>query len=169
MYLSLGSNIGSGPDNLKTALELLSKKFFCERVSSVYKTAPQDDVDQADFYNMCALFSTSISDPFSILEIVQGIEKKIGRRKDPARPKGPRLIDIDILLFGDFSVNEIRLSIPHPSMMNRNFVLIPLLEITEGYDDEIISRFDLEKRISDNISQKVERVENPYDISCMEC
>lgn len=168
LYVSLGSNIEPSPCYLKKALELLSKKFTFKRVSSVYKTAPQDDIDQSDFYNLCALFHTTIDDPFSILELIQTIEKEIGRQKDPARPKGPRTIDIDILLFGDFIINEIRLTIPHPSMMDRNFVLIPLLEITEGYDEELISRFDLEKRISDNISQKVERIENPFDINCLE-
>lgn len=158
VYLSLGSNIEPSLFYLQKALKLLAEHFSFSRVSSVYKTAPRDDGDQKDFYNLCALFFTSLEDPYSILGITQEIEKTIGRQKEKGRPKGPRAIDIDILLFGSCNMREKKLSIPHAAMLERNFVLIPLKEIALEYDEVLIKEFNLERHIRENSGQKVEKL-----------
>ena len=125
-YLGLGSNLGDRADNIHKALSLLKAKTQLKGVSSLYETAPLGFTDQPNFLNAVCCVSTEL-DPHELLDLIKGIELKIGRR--PTFPKGPRVIDIDLLLYGDLISNTANLTIPHPAMVERAFVLVPLAEI----------------------------------------
>jgi len=121
-YLSLGSNIGDREANLRTALDELHP----ERVSPIYETEPVDYRDQAWFLNVVAEVRTDLF-PRQFLAMTQRIERELGRVRTIA--KGPRTIDIDILLFGSTVVHAKDLEIPHPRMAERRFVLQPLADL----------------------------------------
>ncbi len=127
-YLSLGSNLGNREQNLvRASAELAGAGVTIVASSSIYETEPQDFADQPPFLNSVLAVESDLS-PFPLLRLTQRIESAIGRTPSEI-PKGPRLIDIDILLLGTFIVDDERLTIPHPRMLNRRFVLEPLLEI----------------------------------------
>jgi len=127
VYLSLGSNLGDRAANLKAAIAALpSANFLVRRVSSFYETEPVDYLDQPWFLN-CVVEGETDSQPIELLRALRAIESQLGSRK--AFAKGPRLLDIDILLFGDLSFDTPELQIPHPRMLDRKFVLVPLAEI----------------------------------------
>src|SRR5437763_6282385 len=124
-YLSLGSNLGDRQENLlRGVAELSNAGIELVRSSSIYETEPQDFADQPACLN-CVLEVRSDLPPFSLLRLTQGIEAEIGRGPSDV-PKGPRVIDIDILLLGDFVMHDERLTIPHPRMSKRRFVFEPL-------------------------------------------
>ncbi len=139
VYLSLGSNLGKREENLKKAQELLSAHPCIEvmSVSSYYETEPMGYLDQGAFLNCCFKLLTSLT-PCQLLEVTQSIEKMMKRVK--VIVNGPRIIDLDILLFDNQQVKEPHLEIPHPRMMGRRFVLTPLLEIYDG-EDELAEEF----------------------------
>ena len=122
VYLSLGSNVGDRLANLRTALERLG----AARVSPVYETEPVDYTEQGWFLNMAAELQTELP-PLALLARAQQIESALGRVRTVA--KGPRTIDIDILLYGDAVVRSAELEIPHPRMAERRFVLAPLADL----------------------------------------
>ena len=128
-YLSLGSNLGDRRQNLARVSAELARAGVIEVVqsSSIYETDPQDFPDQPAFLNSVLAVRSNLS-PFPLLHLTQTVENGMGRVRSEI-PKGPRLIDIDILLLGEFIVHDERLSIPHPRMLNRRFVLEPLVEI----------------------------------------
>ena len=126
VYLGLGSNLGNRLDNLERALEMLNQRLTVNKLSTVYETEPEDFPDQPLFLNMVCEVSTKLA-PEALLALIKGIEVKIGRV--PGRPAGPRVIDIDILLYGDRIVETADLKIPHARMDKRAFVLVPLSEI----------------------------------------
>jgi 2-amino-4-hydroxy-6-hydroxymethyldihydropteridine diphosphokinase len=128
VYLSLGSNLGDRSANLRAAIERLGETGAVRAVSSFYETEPVEFRDQPWFLNCVVAMETSDS-PQALLEKVLAIEQEMGRLR--TKNKGPRLIDIDILLFGDRVVEEQErgLKIPHPAMQQRRFVLEPLAEI----------------------------------------
>jgi len=126
-YLSLGSNLGAREENLRRALESMeSYGVHVIRRSSVYETEPQELRSQPWFLNMAVEVETRLF-PMQLLHALQGIEKELGRKR--AAAKGPRTIDIDILLFGGFVITTAALEIPHPRFPQRRFVLQPLSEI----------------------------------------
>ena len=125
-YLSLGSNLGDREANVRKALDLLADRMTLMKVSSLYETAPIGVTDQNDFFNAVALIETDL-DPTDLLDAILDIEKIVGRVRNLRW--GPRVIDIDILLYDDVEISTLELTIPHPEMMNRAFVLIPLAEI----------------------------------------
>lgn len=128
LYLLLGSNLGDRTLNISNAIELISKHLGpVTRVSSYYETEPWGNPDQGFFLNAVLMLYTS-EDPFGVLEIVLSIEKILGRTRTTDR-NAARTIDIDILLYGDRVISTKKLSIPHPRMHLRRFVLVPLLEI----------------------------------------
>jgi len=129
LFLSLGSNVEPMELNLTKALKKLSTFFELVKVSSLYESEPLEDIDQDLFYNICAYFKSNINEPKRILQIVKEIEKKAGRIKDKSRPKGPRIIDIDIIFLNGIEVKTALLTIPHEKMHLRKFVLKPLIEI----------------------------------------
>ena len=127
IYLSLGSNLGDRAANLRAAIAALpSANFHVHKVSSFYETEPVDYLDQPWFLN-CVVEGTADSQPIDLLHALRAIESHLGSKKTFA--KGPRLLDIDILLFGELSLDTPELQIPHPRMLERKFVLAPLAEI----------------------------------------
>jgi len=126
-YLSLGSNLGDREANLKDARErLASADVRILRVSSIYETEPRDFAGQPWFLNQVIEAETSLF-PRQLLSHVQRVERALGRKR--AAPKGPRTIDLDILLFGEAVVATPDLEIPHPRLHTRRFVLEPLAEL----------------------------------------
>ncbi|MCR4424579.1 MAG: 2-amino-4-hydroxy-6-hydroxymethyldihydropteridine diphosphokinase [Firmicutes bacterium] len=131
-YLSLGSNLGDRLGNLAAAVARLGAfgQVWDVETSGVYETEPWGRTDQPKFLNCVVRLSTSL-DPFSLLAAVLGIEQALGRvRTGRVEDKwGPRVIDVDILLLGDLVTNTPILTIPHPRMWERAFVLVPLLDL----------------------------------------
>ena len=130
IYLSLGSNLGDREANLNAALAALSTGGFeLRKLSSIYETSPQDVTDQPWFLNLCAAGMTPLA-PQDLLRITRDVESTLGRNRDGAALRGgPRLIDIDILFYGEEVIATPDLVIPHPRLLSRRFVLEPLLEI----------------------------------------
>ncbi len=127
-YLGLGSNIGDRGANLAKAVQRLAQIPAIEivKTSSIYETAPVGPQDQPDFFNQVVQADVSCS-ARRLLEYVRGIEQDMGRVR--TRRWGERIIDIDILLYGDETIDQPDLQIPHPQMLARQFVLVPLAEI----------------------------------------
>ena len=131
-YLGLGSNEGDRLHNLRAARNaLVLNEVAVEAVSSVYETAPQGEIlDQPDFLNAAVRVRTALG-PEELLDAVKSVERDIGR--EPGGPRhGPRPIDVDVLLLGDLVYTSDRLSLPHPEVASRRFVLEPLLELDPG-------------------------------------
>jgi 2-amino-4-hydroxy-6-hydroxymethyldihydropteridine diphosphokinase len=128
-YLGLGSNVGDRLRNLRAARDaLVLYEVAVEAASSVYETAPQGEVtDQPDFLNAALRIRTALG-PEELLEAAKGVERDIGRVPGGVR-HGPRPIDVDVLLLGDLEYSSDRLSLPHPEVTSRRFVLEPLLEL----------------------------------------
>ncbi|MGD0620353.1 MAG: 2-amino-4-hydroxy-6-hydroxymethyldihydropteridine diphosphokinase [Bryobacteraceae bacterium] len=127
VYLSLGSNIGDRRRHLDDALKLLQDaEVSILRVSRVYETEPQDFRNQPQFLNLAAEAETRLF-PLQLLHAIERVERRMGRKRLIA--KGPRIIDIDILLYGGSIVGIGDLQIPHPRMALRRFVLEPLAEL----------------------------------------
>jgi 2-amino-4-hydroxy-6-hydroxymethyldihydropteridine diphosphokinase len=130
LYLSLGSNIGAREDNLNAAIAALpGARIEVRRISSFYETEPVDYLEQAWFLN-CVVKADTELPALALLRALRGIESKMGSKKLIA--KGPRLIDIDILLYGQQAIDTPELQVPHPRMTQRRFVLVPLGEIAPG-------------------------------------
>jgi 2-amino-4-hydroxy-6-hydroxymethyldihydropteridine diphosphokinase len=125
-YLSLGSNIGDREGNLREAITKLEQLGEVKRVSSFYETEPVEFTEQPWFLNCAVELETELT-PRELLNELLGIEETMGRKR--VQSKGPRLIDLDILLFGDKVIRDKSLAIPHPAMQERRFVLEPLAEI----------------------------------------
>jgi 2-amino-4-hydroxy-6-hydroxymethyldihydropteridine diphosphokinase len=126
VYISLGSNVGDRSANLRAAIQRLGEAGSVQTKSGFYETEPMELRDQPWFLNCVVALETSLT-PVELLKKVLAIEEEMGRVR--TRDKGPRLIDIDILMFGDKVVEERGLKIPHPAMHQRRFVLEPLAEI----------------------------------------
>jgi 2-amino-4-hydroxy-6-hydroxymethyldihydropteridine diphosphokinase len=127
VYLSLGSNIGDRERNLREAIERLGGAGIAVlRVSPVYETEPVDFAGQPWFLNLAVEAETALF-PMQLLARTSRIERELGRVR--STPKGPRTLDIDILLYGDTVVHTPRLGIPHPRMAQRRFVLAPLADL----------------------------------------
>lgn len=127
VYLSLGANLGDREAALREALSQLGAAGIrILRVSSLYETEPRDVPDQPWFLNAVAEAETELF-PKQLLARTQAVEQAMGRKK--TRPKGPRSIDVDILLYGNAVVDTETLVIPHPRMHERRFVLEPLAEL----------------------------------------
>lgn len=129
-YLSLGSNIGDKNRNIQEAIRLLAKApgITVTAVSSFYETEPWGKTGQESFYNLAVELET-ILDPFSLLKTCQEIEDSLGRKR--AEHWGPRIIDLDILIYDELNLQTEKLIIPHPYLEIREFVLAPLREIAK--------------------------------------
>ena len=125
-YLSLGSNVGDREQNLRAAIAKLGELGDVLAASSFYETEPVEFTEQPWFLNCAVAVRTELSAE-QFLAGIQAIEHEMGRRR--IRPKGPRNIDLDILLFGDSIITTPELAVPHPAMQERRFVLTPLAEI----------------------------------------
>lgn len=133
-YLSLGSNMGNRLDMLKTAVRLLMEHPSVEvtAISSLYETDPVGFTDQESFLNMVVRLETPLP-ALELLDICQEIERKLNRER--LVRWGPRTIDLDILIYNRDNVESERLTVPHPRMHERAFVLIPLLEVNPALEN----------------------------------
>jgi 2-amino-4-hydroxy-6-hydroxymethyldihydropteridine diphosphokinase len=129
VYLSLGSNVGDRAAHLRAAIERLAGVGTVKATSGFYETEPVGVADQPWFLNSVVALETGLA-PRELLAYALAIEEAMGRRR--TRDKGPRTIDIDILLFGDRVIDEPGLKVPHPAMHERRFVLEPLAQIAPG-------------------------------------
>lgn len=128
ILLGLGSNMGEREKNLEEALCLLEEdgSLAIDQISAIYETAPFGVMDQADFLNMVAKITTRLS-PYQLLAKCLAVEDLLGRVR--TRQWGPRVIDIDLLVYDEVQLNEAALQLPHPGIFQRAFVLIPILDI----------------------------------------
>jgi len=128
-YLGLGSNVGDRESHLRAAVELLNERGVeVEAVSSAYETEPVGEVlDQPDFLNAAIRIRTDL-EPEALLDVCKEVEVARGRALDAPR-HGPRPLDVDLLLLGDLELSTDRLTLPHPEVTSRRFVLAPLLEL----------------------------------------
>ena len=134
-YLGLGANLGDRLANMREAVRLIDEEGACRVTarSPVYETLPVGVEDQPDFLNAVIAIETSLG-PAELLRLCKSIEKRLGRTR--TNKWGPRVIDVDILLYGDMPVREDDLVIPHPEMIGRAFVLVPLAEIAPDVEVE---------------------------------
>ncbi len=137
VYLSLGSNIGDRALYLRDAIKRLGSIGKVVAMSSFYETEPVEVVDQGWFLNCAVSLETSIG-AAQLMSDILDIEKAMGRQR--LQKKGPRTIDIDILLFGDTVMNSAELKIPHPAMHQRRFVLGPLAEIAPDVQHPVLKK-----------------------------
>ena len=128
-YLGLGSNVGDRLAALRSAVEALERHGIeVIATSSAYETAPQGEVlDQPDFLNACLAIETALA-PEELLGVCKAVERDMGREPGGVR-HGPRPIDVDVLLLGGIEHRSERLTLPHPEITSRRFVLEPLLEL----------------------------------------
>ena len=150
VYLSIGSNLGDRCEqNLRRAFQALEDRRHrdCESCSSIYETEPVDFAGQGWFLN-CVVEVETVLSPLALLETLQGIEHKLGRRR--RQPKGPRSIDLDILLYGDRTLHSKMLVVPHPRMLERRFVMEPLREIAPSL------RFPVSRETVEELFQKLQ-------------
>jgi 2-amino-4-hydroxy-6-hydroxymethyldihydropteridine diphosphokinase len=127
VYLSLGSNVGDREANLRAAIAALSPAGVqVHQISSIYETEPVDYLDQPWFLNCVVEAETDLQPP-ALLQALRAVEAQLGNKKEFA--KGPRKIDLDILLYGHETIATPELQIPHPRMLSRRFVLTPLSEL----------------------------------------
>lgn len=130
IYLLLGSNLGDRLENITRARQEISRHVGpIITTSSLYKTAAWGKTEQPDFYNQ-VLELTTILSPYALLNKILEIEKHVGRVRNERW--GPRIMDIDILFYGDMIVSTEYLTIPHPEIQNRKFTLLPLAEIARN-------------------------------------
>ena len=137
VYLSLGSNLGDRAANLRAAISGLSEIGTVTKVSSFYETEPMELREQPWFLN-CALEIETDLTAENFLAAIQTLESKLGRSREIS--KGPRTLDIDILLFGSSVLAEGNLTVPHPAMHRRRFVLEPLAEIAPNRRHPILGK-----------------------------
>lgn len=136
-YLSLGSNLGDRAANLQEAIRHLDSLGRVTAKSSFYETEPMEITDQPWFLNAAVAFETNM-EPHQLLDSVLSIERSMGRHR--LIPKGPRVIDIDILFFDDQIQNSAALTVPHPALSHRRFVLEPLAEIAPDVKHPILKQ-----------------------------
>jgi 2-amino-4-hydroxy-6-hydroxymethyldihydropteridine diphosphokinase len=157
VYLSLGSNLGDREANLREAIARLAELGEVTAVSSYYETEPVDFLAQPWFLN-CAVALSTEKMPRQFLGALQKIEQGMGRRR--AQLKGPRVIDLDILLFGSSLVETAQLTIPHAAMHERRFVLEPLAEIAPDARHPVFKRTVRELRDALPPGQQVKKLKN---------
>jgi 2-amino-4-hydroxy-6-hydroxymethyldihydropteridine diphosphokinase len=136
-YIGIGSNVGDREANCRKAVELLAEAGGIIALSSLYRTEPVGYHEQEDFINAVAAVETD-REPGELLQVCRSIEDRLGRKR--GLRWGPRTADLDILLYGDQVINQAGLSIPHPRLAVRKFVLAPLAEIAPDAVDPLLHR-----------------------------
>ena len=163
-YLGLGTNLGRRESHLRRALAALSRQAEILDISKIYETEPWGYRDQPAFLNLVVKVKTDLN-PLALLDFIKNTETKLGRT--PNFRYGPRKIDIDILLYDDLVFNHERLVLPHPMLIERAFVLIPLAEVAPNlvHPVEQCSILSLRHRISDTgVHAILDQVKIPQDM-----
>lgn len=164
VYLSLGSNVGDRKRNIADALERLAASGVkVVKTSSLYETAPWGRTDQGDFLNLVAEVRTKL-DPEGLLKALKTVEERMGRAAVKAAKAdrwGPRVIDLDIVLYGGVVFTGEDLQVPHPRFRERRFVLEPLAEIAPGAVDPVTGKTAEALLAECTDSGKVNRLEGP--------
>jgi 2-amino-4-hydroxy-6-hydroxymethyldihydropteridine diphosphokinase len=137
-YLSLGSNLGDREANLREAIACLGELGTISKVSALYETEPVEISGQQPWFLNCAAAVETELAPLEFLQRMLAIEQSMGRKR--TEPKGPRTIDMDIIFFGDEVLDTKELSVPHPAMQHRRFVLEPLAEIAPEFMHPVLQR-----------------------------
>lgn len=127
LIIGLGTNLGNRTENLEKAQSLLQRHFTLVAKSRLYLSPPADFIDQPDFINQVLEFRRPESTPEEVLNILLNIENEMGRKR--SIPKGPRIIDLDLLFLGLENFINSRIQVPHPRLFERNFVVLPLMEL----------------------------------------
>jgi 2-amino-4-hydroxy-6-hydroxymethyldihydropteridine diphosphokinase len=153
-YLGLGSNLGDRAASLLRAISaLVAAEIELLALSSIYETEPVDHLDQPEFLNMVAAVTGKL-DPFSLVQFGLETETRLGRQRTV--PRGQRTIDIDLLMFDDLIIDDdrdgINLTLPHPRMHLRRFVLEPMNEIAPDLEHPVLKK---------NISQLLDKLDDP--------
>ncbi|HWF06049.1 MAG TPA: 2-amino-4-hydroxy-6-hydroxymethyldihydropteridine diphosphokinase [Candidatus Angelobacter sp.] len=138
VYLSLGSNIGDREANLREAIQRLTGLGAVTAVSSLYETEPVEVTSQQAWFLNCAVKMETVLEAGEFLRQMLAIEQAMGRIR--TEPKGPRTIDIDIIFFGDAVIDTPALTVPHPAVQQRRFVLEPLAEIAPDAVHPVLKR-----------------------------
>jgi 2-amino-4-hydroxy-6-hydroxymethyldihydropteridine diphosphokinase len=156
VYLGLGSNHGDRIGAIQQALRFLMdhEEIRVLSTSSFYETEPVDFKDQEWFVNAAVAIDTTLP-PEELLSFCQNIETSLGRIREASQPKGPRTIDIDILFYADFVINEPELTIPHPRIHLRACMLVPLLEVNSRLVHPVLNR---------NVEQLHADLEDPEEV-----
>ena len=127
MFIATGSNLEDRAQNLLNAKNQLTKHFSLIQESRIYESPAVDYFNQPDFYNQVLEFNLPSISADEVMKILLEIERKMGRNRDI--PKGPRIVDLDILFFGDLHIESELIHIPHPRLFERSFVVLPLSEL----------------------------------------
>lgn len=137
VLLGLGANLGEPVRQLSEAVRALAAAVSLTAISSVYRTEPVGLREQPDFYNLVCMGRTTLS-PRALLAVAREIEAGLGRVR--RLRDGPRTIDIDLLAYGALTLDTPQLTLPHPRMHRRAFVLVPLVEIAPGWRHPVLAR-----------------------------
>ena len=137
VYLSLGSNLGDREAHLRAALRALEGSLTVRQVSSLFLTDPVGVTQQPEFANLAVAADTDL-EPFELLRAVKRVEHDVGRK--PTFRWGPRVVDIDILLYDDLVLETPELTVPHREMTRRAFVLVPLAQIAPAVEHPVERR-----------------------------
>ena len=140
VYLSVGSNLGAKLDNCRNGIAALTRSADIQFIdqSPIYRTEPVDYQDQDWFVNCAVKIETDL-DPLSLLDFIKSIEHAAGRVRDAIR-FGPRVLDLDIILFDDVVQNDSKLTLPHPRMHKRRFVLKPICDIDPDINHPVLQQ-----------------------------
>ncbi len=151
VFLSVGSNLGNREANLRAAFSLAEKLFEDFRVSPLYQTAPLYVKDQPPYLNAVMGGRTRLR-PFALLSAAQKIEAALGRDRSREKRRGPRTLDLDIILYGSLIVSTPVLTIPHPGIRERAFVIVPLLDVAPEARDPL--RGDLYQGLLESVGDQ---------------
>ena len=137
IYIALGTNLGNRHKNLRSAIESLAPELRVMRESTIYETPPWGFTEQPSFLNMVIEAETSLN-PRALLVYLKKREDELGRVKNFRN--GPRQIDLDILFYNDLALDEENLTIPHPRLYERAFVLVPLANIAPKFEHPLLGK-----------------------------
>jgi len=162
-YIGLGSNMGNSEQRILKVISVIADHddFCIPMASSLYTTSPVGDEDQADFINAVVKVDTNLN-PKEVLAFLLGLEKALGRTRDPKNQNAARKIDCDLLLHGRFQDETKLLTLPHPRMVDRLFVMKPLVEVApkayipgHGYAKEVFELYQSQGRYDSQRAEKI--------------
>ncbi len=157
VYIGIGSNLGDRMANIDKAVDLLEEQMEVSAVSSIYETEPVGKIKQDMFLNCVVEASTDIP-PIELFDLLKLMEKKLGRKN--GIKWGPRVIDLDILIYGNESIKEKNLTVPHREMHLRRFVLVPLREIAPDFIHPVLKK-NIPEMLKDIPESMVKKIEVP--------